>query len=149
MIRRATPDDVLFIVGLGRQLHAESPHYRGRPFNVETVSVFVTWLLELHAGWLVTRDDVPIGYALAMASEDWISGEMVGTEVSIYVTPSFRGGMAFRSLALAMERWWISQGCVRWTVGASTGIEDARTVALYERMGYAPAGQVMQKRSAP
>lgn len=134
-MRQAHPQDYPWIAGCIAELHKESPTYSQLPADweqvPETVKNFIThpdiiFLVNPPRSFMVVATDTP-WYAPSVRH---------GYELLLYVDPEFRGGMEVVKLIRTMEEKCHMYGVDRLHVGASVGLNDERTMKLYERLGY-------------
>lgn len=145
-IRLATHADISALIELGRELHNESPRIRDFEFSemrlwdvldiaIDGGAVFVAesdWSESANG----TKSSKIVGAILAMVTPHLSTEQVIGGELSFFVTKSARGSAAFHRLLRAAEEWAREQGAARMTLGLSTGIAVDSTEKLYQRMGY-------------
>jgi GNAT superfamily N-acetyltransferase len=147
-IRRATAADFPALVEMGRDMHAESPRYRGMSYDAAKVAELAKRLADMKdiAILLVAeRAGEVIGMFVALIAERWFSQDRYITDLTVYVKPEYRGGSAFYRLVKAFEDWAEKQGVQDIAIGVSTEIHAERTVRAYQQLGYRLAGYTMVK----
>lgn len=134
-MRYATQDDFPWIAECIANLHKESPAYSKFPADWTTVPDTVRAFIE--------HDDIlfvvnpPRSFMVVATDTPWYAPSVThGYELLLYVDPEFRGGMEVVRLVRAMEESCKVNGVDRVHVGASVGLNDERTMKLYERLGY-------------
>lgn len=144
MIRVAGHEDMPILVEFARRLVAES---RFADFGfIEAKVAHRFGLLIDGAGsiFIAERDGVPVGAMACGVSADWFSEIPMTYEFGVYVAPEHRGSLAGPGLIRAYIRWAKTFGeRVNINVGVTTGIDDARVIALYERLGLKVIGTVL------
>ncbi|MGJ7508679.1 N-acetyltransferase family protein [Variovorax sp. GT1P44] len=151
-VRRATEADLDAMVAMGQALHDESPRYQGMAFSPEKLRrlwehLKGTLLTEVGCVFVAEHEGEVIGLTVGLIADRWFSEERYLTDLTMYVKPEHRDGMAFRRLVRALEQWGQEQGISQLALGVSTEIHADRTVRAYERMGYRLAGYTMVKQN--
>lgn len=86
--------------------------------------------------FIAERDGVPVGAMACGVSADWFSEVPMTYEFGVYVAPEHRGTLSGPCLIRSYIRWAKTFGeRVNINVGVTTGIDEVRVVALYERLG--------------
>lgn len=150
-VRRATEADIDTLIAMGQALHDESARYQGMAFSPDKLRRLWTYLqgtllAEVGAIFVAEQDGQVVGMTIVHITERWFSDDQFVTDLTMYVKPECRDGMAFRRLVKALEGWAAEQGIPDIVLGVSTEIHAERTVKAYERMGYRLAGYTMVKR---
>ena len=145
IIRPATHDDLDNIAEIGLALHSESTHFNRCGYSTEKVALFLGSLILSEDGLVlvVERDGSVIGGIAASAVEQWFSFDKIAVDVSVFILPEHRGGMAAIRLLHAYRDWAKAKGVVYALAGISTGINCEKTQALYERIGMSYLGPIM------
>lgn len=136
MIRTAGYDDMPILVEFARELVAES-RFRDFGFiDAKVESQFARLIDGEGVIFIAERDGEPIGAMACGVSADWFSEVPLTYEFGCYVRPAHRGTLAGAMLVRAYLRWARTLSPrVNVNLGVTTGITEARTVALYERLG--------------
>lgn len=150
-VRPAVPEDIPELVAMGQAMHAESPRYRGMPFNAKKVEQLATRVVSGQAPMAVclvaeSPGGALVGMFVGMLAERWFNDEWFATDLTVYVSPGARGSTAFPRLKDAFEKWCASKGVLDLAIGVTTEIEAQRTVHTYEKAGYRLAGYTMVKQ---
>lgn len=140
MVRRATAADLDALVDLGRDLHAEAPHYRDEPFEPEILRQWLTQrlgglLVDDNAVFVAERDGRLIGVLVAIVVPRMFNRLRIACELTLYVRPENRGGRTLPRLVAAYKQWAREQGAHKAYFGVSTGIEPERAVRAYAHLG--------------
>jgi GNAT superfamily N-acetyltransferase len=148
-VRFATFTDIDRIVEMGTHLHAESPHYRDRPFDPEKVRALAHGLLRDESGQtcvlVAELNGKLVGMIVGMIVADWFGSSLGATDLTFYVDPAHRNGRAAVLLARTMEAWARDAGAERITPGISTELRVESTASFYEKLGYEPYGKLFCK----
>ena len=153
MIRRATPADAPAILAMGRAPAVESPKYREKGFDEARLMA----LGERLSGTLLAenpdacvlvaeRAGEVIGMMIPVVAERFFSGELFVTDLTLYLKPEHRGGLAFARLVRAAEDWARQRGVLDCNFGVSTEIHPERTVRAYKGLGYTLTGYTLTKK---
>jgi GNAT superfamily N-acetyltransferase len=137
MLRRATREDIVEMVELGRRMHAESPRLSRLNYSITKVTELIVSLIESEHGFAhvaVVKGEI-VGAALAVIAEEWYSWDLVANELAVFVLPTQRGALIAAQLIREMDAWAHSKTKVL-QCGTTTGLEPERTAKLYERLGF-------------
>lgn len=136
-IRPATTADVPRIIELGAMLHNESARWSRIPFNPSRAAETITNVILGRGAVFVYLHDGEVVGGIAVASQQhWASDAFIAHEVSFFIHPEHRGGMAACRLICAMVAWAKADGCAWLHAGTSTGIDAEMVARLYERLGF-------------
>ena len=138
-VRKATPEDIPALLAMGRAMHAESPRFAPLDYSDEKVLRLVERLLRVPkaGGILVAEAEGMIqGMLVFYVGKHFFGDDDFAADICVYVTPAHRGGSAFFRLLDAFEAWATSLGVKEMILGTSTGVHQARTVALLQHAGY-------------
>lgn len=137
-IRVATWDDLPRILDLGEMLHRESPRWSRLTFSRAKAEKFMRMLLTDPRGviFVAERDGTVIGGIAGFADAHWSSEDVIAQEVSFFMVPEARGGMAATRLICALRAWGELRKAIWLEAGTSTGLDPERTAGLYERLGF-------------
>lgn len=141
VIRKGNCTDIPAIISMARDMHAESPRYRTLGFDAEKINALALGLiLNPEAGGVLVAEQN--GYLVGMlafyVSEFFFGGDLLASDLVMYVRPQFRGGSIFPRLVVAFEKWADEFGVKEKQLGVSAGIDSERVVDVLKRMGYAP-----------
>jgi ribosomal protein S18 acetylase RimI-like enzyme len=145
VIRVIEAEDIPAIINLLSYLRVESPVYASTHLDTEYVSAA---LMQMHNSPLFIGyiDDEAKGFMFGMLSSQWFSPQINAHEQCLYVLPAYRGTILAARLIRAFERAAKASGAVYVYVAVSTGIQEKRTTALYEKLGYERCGGGLRKR---
>jgi GNAT superfamily N-acetyltransferase len=87
----------------------------------------------------VQEGDV-VGLLYGIVTEHFFADMCYATNVMLYVAPEARGSWAVVKLIRRFERESRARGADEILIGNTSGINAARTVQLYARLGYHPVG---------
>lgn len=137
IVRPATQYDLDLLMDLGTAMHAESPRYGRYKYSENRVlQMFVSMIASPDCLLLVAeKGEEIIGAMLAMITPQWFSDELVANELTVFVAPQHRGGMAAVRLIRAYIEWAKSKGAKDIQLGVSTGVKVEETAALYRKLG--------------
>ena len=138
MVRAGTYGDIDALVALGDLLHRESPRFARLTYSQDRVAAAIRGLLDSPDGLVLVaeRAGAVVGGVLAVVAPHWSSDDRVAQEVSLFVAPTARGGLAATQLICGLVAWAREQGAVYLQVGTSTGVHAERTAQLYEHLGF-------------
>ena len=148
-IRRAAEGDIPALVGMGRAMHDESPHYASLAFSEAKVEQLIRWMLsasETQCALVAEESGRIVGMLGGFVSEYFFGHDLVASDYVFYVRPENRGGSSAVRLLRAFEKWAISAGASEIVPGVSTRLSVARTEGLYLALGYEKAGVILSKR---
>src|SRR3990172_4990705 len=137
-VRRATENDVPFLLAMAPVMHAESPRFRSLDYSEEKVFHLFHWLISSGEGGLLVAEmeGKIVGMLGFVVGEFFFGRDRYASDLFVYVTPESRGGSAFLRLVKAFEAWANEFGVAEKLLGVSTGIHTERTVRAYEGLGY-------------
>ena len=142
-MREMNEDDVPFVVNCLLDLHVESPVYNKVKPDPEYVHGTLNQLFEGGALRGVIEEDK--GFMFGFITSNWYDPTIEAHEQLLYVRKLYRGGVLAIKLIRHFENLCIDAGAKKISVGSSTGISDARTEFMYERLGYIRQGNVLSK----
>lgn len=147
-IRAATIADTEDLLELARAMHAESPRFQRHEFSEAKAVAMIEHLVEQSTGalFVATVGDHCVGMIAGLMGELFFSRAKYATDLVVFVTSEHRGSSMVVRLVKAFERWAIDAGASEILLGVSTGVATDRTVALYERLGYARTSVATIKR---
>lgn len=145
MIRPATHDDIDVLTDLGEQMHVES-RFAKLPLDRAKVRALFAHLIESPDGLLVVaeKDGDVIGGFAGYIVEHYFARTKVASDFGLFISPDFRGGMSAPRLLKAYIDWAKENGAVMIQAGITTGVHVEESTRLYERLGFAPAGQLFE-----
>lgn len=141
MIRPATLLDVPDMLDLAERFHAESA-LAYVPFNREKLARVIGGLIDYPRGLALVaiRCGRVIGGFLGVAEEHFFADVMFSTDLCTFIAPEYRGGMVGPALLRAYVRWAKQVGVACINAGIVSGINQPRTVRVFESVGFAQTG---------
>lgn len=149
MIRPMMLCDIPQVVGLGHQMHKESPIFRGNTFDPQKVTSLLQHSLVAPQDMCVfvnSECDELTGGIIGIAQEHWYGPDREAADVALFIRKDKRGGMLAARLIRAYEKWAKKVGVTVVNLGVSTGIHVDKTAALYERLGYSQPSTNLRKK---
>ncbi|WP_439606866.1 GNAT family N-acetyltransferase [Hydrogenophaga sp.] len=145
MIRPANPFDLPALLDLGERMHAESPRFSRLTFSSARLHNTLRSLLDNPAGFLwVAEQGVVIGGMAGIIGPHWASDDLVATDLALFIDEKQRGGMSTARLVTEYKRWAHQRGARIVQVGVTTGVQTEQTARLYERLGLARCGLILE-----
>lgn len=142
-MRAVVPDDALYIVPLLKRLWEESPTYSEVDYDPDYVEINLRNGLE--ASMFGVISDNNDGFMLGSVGATWYSNQVNAYEQVLYIAPESRGGFLAARLICWFELFAEARMAKYVYAGASTGIQDDRTEALYIMLGYKRHGKSLRK----
>lgn len=149
-IRRATGADVGAILAMARDMHAESPRYRGLDFDEEKLFNLAQHLMHTPkaGGVLVAEVEGAVVGMFAFHVDQYFFGhDAFASDVVMYIAPKHRCGSLFPRMVAAFEKWADEFGVKEKLLGVSAGIDTGRAVAVLERLGYVQCATGLMKKA--
>lgn len=144
-VRSGAFDDIPALLALSRAMHAESPRFRGLPFDEVKVLTLLDALVRSGGVHIAENEGRLVGMVCGFVTEHFFGPVKIASDFALYVTPAHRGASVASRLVKAFETWARSMGADEITLGVSTEVHAERTAQLYERLGYARSGIVLRK----
>lgn len=146
MLRPIKAEDIGLIIEMLHALHEESPHYNKVQPDVQYVSTTLATMIE-QPNFIGCMDSDLRGFMFGIASRTWFDPELNAHELLLYILPEYRGTTLLAPrLIKTFEQEARRLNCVHVRAGASTGIDNERTLRLYERLGYTREANTVTKR---
>lgn len=135
MIRQMSLYDVVPVCEMLVDLKNSSPEYS---FVVEDWDYVPNQLKNLlcNPKFIGVIDDDYRGFMIGAVDQYWYSSRKDAFEQTLLVNEEARGGMLALRLIKAFEKRAKELGAEYIHCGSTTGINEERTIQLYERMGY-------------
>ncbi len=135
------------IVEMLRKLRVESPEYNYVQDDPITVTNKLDQLLykDIMQGVVAHEFGEIVGFMMGFIAAPWYSTRVEAMEQLLYVEPMFRGGSVAPRLIRKFECLCKERNAYELHVGASTGLNEHRTVKLYEKMGYTKGSPTLKK----
>ena len=146
-LREVVSHDSSAIVELLRMLRCESPEYEyvdDDPVFVDA-NLYHMLLHKMMVGVVAETENGIVGFMIGFVAAPWYSRRKEAMEQLLYVDPAYRGGSVAMRLIREFEDVCRDYGAKVLSVGASTGMNEDRTVRLYERMGYTKGSPTLKK----
>lgn len=147
LLRPATFFDIKNIVSLGRKYYEEIPHITyAYEDDFVAGALCESFTKDYNFFHLAIDGDEIVGmlWGYAFPALPW-TPTLSAVDILFYVKPEYRGTRVAIKLVKAWESWAIEQKCTEVALGTSSGINTARTVRFYERMGFSLVGQQLTK----
>lgn len=150
-IRAVTTRDIEPLLSFAQQMHRESPVYRDMVLDPGKLRDLGERAIREPAKVCVLvarRWGRLVGVLAGFVSETYFGPGTLASDLAVFVPENVRGGMAAVALIKAFEAWARAQGAQSVQLGITTGVAQARTEALYRRLGFEPFGVVCRKKIA-
>ncbi|WP_439587493.1 GNAT family N-acetyltransferase [Hydrogenophaga sp.] len=145
MIRPANALDLPVLLDLGERMHAESPRFSRLTFSRARLHDTLRGLLDSPAGFLwVAEHAQVIGGMAGIIGPHWASDDLVATDLALFIDERQRGGMSTVRLVAQYRQWARERGARIVQVGVTTGVQTEQTARLYERLGLARCGLILE-----
>jgi hypothetical protein len=143
-----TREDALELLKIANQMHKTSPNYSDRPFDAQRIwTLFDTSVKHPSKVCVVyaKEGDEIIGGILGHMTPQYFSGDMVASDLGMFLKPEHRGGTAFVRLFKAFERWAVEHKATSIIVGHTTGNNTEKSKSMFTKLGYLFLGYIFQK----
>lgn len=146
MIRPANAMDIPVLLDLGERMHAESPRFSRLTFSRSRLHDTLRSLIDSPSGflWVAELNGAVIGGMAGLIAQHWASDDKVATDLALFIDEKQRGGMSTARLITEYKRWAWKHGAHIVQVGVTTGVETEQTARLYERLGLARCGLILE-----
>jgi GNAT superfamily N-acetyltransferase len=142
LIRQATHDDVARMLDVGEELHQHSS-FASMTWNREKAEAMVRSLIDNDQFCIAyVRDEKIVGFMGGYVTQTWYSDDFIACDLSLFVLPEYRGGMAAVRMIEAFTTWSLGRAVKQIRPGVSTGEVGETAERLYERLGYQRVGSV-------
>lgn len=145
-MRPAVIEDLDTLVQMGIAMHAESPRYSQRSFNVDKVRKIGAKLIESGGVCVAVNGSEILGMLAGFIAVDWFGDDRTASDYLFYVRPEHRGGRAALLLLQAFEDWGEANGATAFVPGTSTLINPEATAKFFEHLGYSRSGYGFYKQ---
>ena len=149
MLREANHLDCLVLAQMGWDYHAEVGNHTSVPYCEKTSLLRTLQAVDDPNQLLLVYDKEGIkGFIWAIVGPmlPW-SPEPVAMDFILYVVPGARGSMIGFRLISYYQDWAFSKGAREVRISVASGINEERTSAFYERMGFLPTGKQFNKEA--
>lgn len=142
-MRPINKHDVLDIIDMTKELGRESPVYSQYEQDETYVAITLEqMILDDHfIGFIVPS----VGFMFGSLGAQWYSPRLDFYESLLYIRPEHRGGSLAYRLIRKVEQEAKAAGAHVFWAGASTQLEESKTLALYERLGFTRTSQGVRK----
>ena len=151
-VRTFQRKDFARLLELADDMRVESPKYRNLGIDNEK-------LLELGA-LCVDRADYMCGlvaiirkgaeniegFFLGCCTEFYFNHNKNASDLALYVPQTRRGGVAAVALIKGYEDWAEGVGAQEMSLGITTGVNEDKTVGMYEKLGFKRSGIICTKK---
>ena len=146
MIRAATALDIPAMIGIGREMHAES-WYAYLPFDEVKLTATLLRLID-GSGFLEVyeRNGEISGGMAGICAEMWFCRARIASDLALFVLPGKRGSIAAVRLLERFVQWARWQGASEVNLGVSTNVRKDETGRLYEALGFSHVGGIYKLR---
>jgi len=135
-MRRATHEDVPRLIEMCAAMHAESRYRRFR-ISLPKIESFLHRIVGDRERFIVLVDGDPVcAMFFAYVDTFWWGDDLESGDLLLYVTPEKRGGLHGARLIRAYVGIAEQMGVSDIKIGVSTEIDAARTLKLFERLGF-------------
>lgn len=135
------------LIQMGKEMHEESPNYRGIFYDETRLESLAKDILE-HESYLAIvakQQGEILGFFVGYIDQFYFSYQRMAQDLLLFVPQRHRGGYVAVGLIKRFEDWAINKGVVRINLAVTTGISPEKTAGLYNRMGYRQAGYLTSK----
>jgi hypothetical protein len=143
-----TREDALEMLKVAEQMHAESPNYKHKPFDKQRMwNLFDrTVRFPEQACMIYAKEgDEIVGGILGHMNQQYFSGDLVASDLGMFLKPEYRGSTTFVRLFKAFEQWAIDNKATSIIVGHTTGVNTDKSKGIFTRLGYNLMGYVFHK----
>ncbi len=144
MIRELTKNDVEAILSVGHAMAAESM-FPGAKMHEERARFILSSILGESSVFArgYFSDEALVGIFIGEVSDHPFIDIKIAQDLFIYTTPEGRGGMAMARLTKQFIHWAEEQGAYVCKLEISAGINDARAVTFFGKLGFYSHGSLM------
>jgi len=145
-IRPITNDDFNIIMENMIKFHQESS-FKGLDLSMVKCNEILRRCVEDedYFGAIAEDDGVFCGIFIGYYCPYYFGDDLLARDLLLYVPLDKRNGRSAIRLVRSFENWARIKGCKNVQVGVSTGIDDDRIVAFYQKIGYSYKGTLLQK----
>lgn len=145
-IRPIITKDLNAVLSMAVRMQQEAPRYRDMPFIIPKAVAVINRLIEQGGGFVAEKDGNIIGMVGGIITEHFFNHEKFSVDFAVYVEPEHRGGSTVVRLVDTYEKWAQAQGVREISLGVSTGLEQEKTVCIYQKLGYKIASYTLIKQ---
>ena len=143
-----TPRLLASVIKMSTAMHKESPVYKHIPYSQKAIMQLYYQMCmnpKMHVCLIAHKDDHVIGMIGGYIVPFFFSEDRVAIDLFLYVDKEHRGGTAAPRLVKAFEQWAKKTGAIRVVLGATTGVDTERTLAMYRKFDYEDIGALVKK----
>ncbi|MHA7847246.1 GNAT family N-acetyltransferase [Serratia sp. D1N4] len=143
MIRHANAGDIPALIELGTRMFLES-RYASGSFDEEKCAALARQLIDADAGIVLVAEHGGhvVGWLAGGIGEQFFSRALMAFEYGLFIAPEHRGGSAGPRMVKAFIAWAKDNGATLINMGITTGVHEARTGEMYERLGLSRIGSL-------
>lgn len=145
MVREAVIDDLFAILGMARDLHAES-RLAFMPFSPDRFRRHLEHCMSLGFLEVAIEGHEYVGFMMGLIGPSFYSECMQGVEMILYVKPDERGSRHAKDLLDHFTQWSARTGAVECVAGSGAGVDIERVRKFYERNDYVKVGDLFARR---
>jgi len=136
MIRRATEEDIEFIVEMGRKFYESCGFPSILTFDPEILTGVLHNLI-VNDNACILVDDKLRGMIAGVVYPYYFTGQMSGNEMFWWVEPEHRKGLG-KKLLDKLEEWAEAKGAVSFTMISLDASNPEKMDKIYRKRGYEP-----------
>lgn len=147
MIRDAMELDLPRLAELASAYSEEAGKHSNFPFDLELAikNVAMSMMSDDTCIKVIVKEGKVVGFIWATLScLPWSYSKIVFDNI-LYISPKHRGSSLVVSLIKEYEKWARRLGAVEVSLSIASGINESRTVALYNKLGYKLIGYQCRK----
>lgn len=85
------------------------------------------------------------GFFVGYIIDYYFGDDLIAEDLLLYIVPGMRGVGAAKRLISYFESWASVNGASYVCLGATTGVDEEKTIGFYKKLGYHHKGTLMQK----
>ena len=143
-----TREDALELLKIAEQMHKEAVNYNHKKFDKERLWALFDASVRTPARtcMVYAKDgDEIVGGILGHINNQYFSGDLVASDLGMFIKPEHRGGTTFIRLFKAFEQWAIDNKATSIIVGHTTGVNTEKSKGMFARLGYDLMGYIFHK----
>lgn len=145
---KLTREDALELLELGKYLHGES-RYKDTKYNVQTIWNLLNMISQYPERYQISyyknKENKIIGFFIGQVTLEYFTGNIIASDLGMYVLPEYRGSRIFLRLLQSFEDWAKSTGAKKIILYHSTGINPEKSKNLFPKLGYENYGYIFDK----
>lgn len=132
--------DIPAVVEMGRLMHDESPFFRQFEYDADEASNYAAYILENpESGFsIIAENDGKeiVGGMFGIVSKLSFCKKWFAHDLIAYIIPEHRKGFTGIKFIKEFEKWAAANGSTHVSIGFSTGIDTAKMLEFYSKLGY-------------